>query len=167
MAHHQSISFLVVIGHAALLAGTLDIIAAHIKYFAFGRTSPLGVLLFVASGLLGKNALTGGVGTALVGLAIHYMIATVWTLVYFLLYPRVEALRQSVIASGVGYGCVVWCVMNLLVLPLTGAPLLRFTPLGVTTEVVILMLCIGLPIAWKAQQYYHLQNYHTQTIHEH
>ncbi len=49
------------------MSGTLDIAAAHIAYFASGRSSPLGVLLFVASGLLGKEAFVGGVGTALLG----------------------------------------------------------------------------------------------------
>jgi hypothetical protein len=139
------------IAKAALLAGTLDITAAHVKYAAFGGTNPLAVLRFVASGLLGKEALSGGIGTALVGLAVHYVIATTWTGLFFLAYPHVPLLRRSVIASGLGYGCVVWCVMNLFVLPLTGAPALTYTPSRVALEMVILMLCIGLPVAWMAR----------------
>jgi hypothetical protein len=137
-----------------LLAGTLDITAAHIKYFALGRTNPLGILLFVASGLLGKDALAGGIGTALVGLGIHYCIATTWAAVYFVLASRIELLQKNVLASGMVYGCVVWCAMNLLVLPLTSAPALKHTPVGISIEMGILMACIGVPCAWMARRFF-------------
>ena len=62
---------------AALIVGTLDILAACAQfYFKTGKTPFKPVLTFVASGLLGKEAFTQGDSMVLVGLVIHYCIAT-------------------------------------------------------------------------------------------
>ena len=58
-----------------LAAGVLDAVDALVAYkLAYGM-SPLVIYQFVASGLLGKAAYAGGAATALLGLAVHFLIA--------------------------------------------------------------------------------------------
>lgn len=45
---------------SGLLVGTLDITAASVQYYARTGKSPLNVLRFVASGVFGQAALSGG-----------------------------------------------------------------------------------------------------------
>jgi hypothetical protein len=51
------------------------------------------------------------------------------------------------IPIGLAYGVVVWSVMNLVVLPLSNARRGPFNLSGAIIAAVILMFCIGLPIA--------------------
>ena len=78
----------------------------------------------VASVLLGKPALDGGLRTALIGLAMHVGVAFFWSAV-FLLVARQSAALRRVLASPGGilkvaavYGPSVWLVMSLAVIPL-------------------------------------------------
>jgi hypothetical protein len=78
----------------------------------------------VASVLLGKPALDGGMRTALIGLAMHAGVAFFWSGVFLLLASSSAALRR-VLASRAGivkvaavYGPFVWLVMSLAVIPL-------------------------------------------------
>src|SRR5215213_2268096 len=67
-----------------LIAGTLDICAAFLTAWLRRGVSPPAVLRFVASGLLGPAALTGDAKTAAIGLALHFLIATGATIVFYL-----------------------------------------------------------------------------------
>ena len=59
---------------AGLIAGLLDISAAFIQYYSRTGRNPLAVLKFIASGVFGKAALTGGTEMILLGLVFHYII---------------------------------------------------------------------------------------------
>lgn len=137
-----------------LLAGTLDIAAACTQYGLATHKSPVNVLNFVASGVFGPAAFAGGPGMALAGLGFHYLIAIGWAGAFYWLYPRVALLRNPPVLVGLLYGAVVWLVMNRLVLPNSQAPKLPFKPGPAALGLGILMLCIGLPIAWRAARYY-------------
>ena len=67
------------------------------------------------------RAFDGGAGTAALGLLLHYVIALVWTVLFFLAARRFGALTRHPIPVGLSYGVVVWAVMNLIVLPLSNA----------------------------------------------
>jgi hypothetical protein len=138
----------------ALLAGTLDISTALTKYFLTTGRSPLNVLRYVASGLWGPQALTGGPGMALWGLLLHYTIALLWTALLFWLYPRLRLPSRSPMLVGLLYGVVVWLVMNLLVVPASRVPAGPFRPWHAAGELLIIMVCVGLPIALGASRYY-------------
>jgi hypothetical protein len=99
-----------------LIAGTLDISDALIFYGLRG-VSPGVLLRNIARGLLGPRAMTGGVGTAAIGLAIHYCITCCWAALFIFLASRLSCLRRHAIASGCVYGIGIYCVMNLIVLP--------------------------------------------------
>src|ERR1700756_1467286 len=62
-----------------LIAGTMDITAAVLTYKIRNNVPPIRILQSVASGLLGKDAFTGGAPTAALGLFLHFVIAFIWT----------------------------------------------------------------------------------------
>src|SRR5690348_4121092 len=102
---------------AWLMAGTLDITAAVIQMLLNDR-DPVMMLKFIASGVFGPAALGGGNGYAVLGLIFHYIIAGIWTWLFFMIYPQVRFLQKNVWVTAVVYGIFVWFVMNRIVLPL-------------------------------------------------
>src|SRR6185436_864518 len=66
-----------------LIAGTLDITGACVVSWLRAGVSPIRVFQSVASGLLGAASSTGGAKTAALGLALHFLIATIWTAVFY------------------------------------------------------------------------------------
>jgi hypothetical protein len=141
------------IAWAGLLAGTLDIIAACGLFSFRTGQDPTVVLRFVASGALGQGAMTGGWSMALAGLLFHFIIAYSWTVLFFLIFPKLP--KGSWILYGLFYGVFVWLIMNLLVLPY----LSRITPRpfnwnGAITGAIILMLAIGLPVSYLANKFH-------------
>ena len=80
----------------------------------------------IAAAALGRaEALAGGPRTMLLGLALHTVVALVWTTVWAIGYSRSATLRAGVrstawaLTAGVLYGAIVHLMMQLLVLPLT------------------------------------------------
>jgi hypothetical protein len=150
----KSNSFTKMILLAGFLAGTLDAIAAMIVY----KAMPIPIFKFIASGAFGKAAFTGGLDMALWGLVFHYVISYSWTVLFFILYPRIKFLSKNIILSGLGYGIVIWIVMNRVILPLTLVTRGPFAWKGAIIGTVILMLMVGLPIAILAHRYYRPQH---------
>lgn len=111
------------------------------------------MLQFIASKAVGPDAFSGGLPMALLGLFFHYIIAFSWTALFFLLYPRIKLLSKNKIIVGLGYGVVVWLMMNLVVLPIVNGAFQPFQ-LQSVIGIVILMVCIGLPVSWGAGKHY-------------
>lgn len=132
---------------AWLLAGTLDITTAILYYTGPSASRAARLLQGIASGVLGARAFTGGTGTALLGLALHYFIALIWTLVLVVAFRRITALRRHLVLTGIVYGVIVWFVMNVVVLPLSRVHHQPIQPAAAATAAIILILCIGLPIS--------------------
>jgi hypothetical protein len=81
------------------------------------------MLKAIAGGALGvERAVQGGVGTMALGLFFHYFISFAFTLVFFLLYPRIVLLRKNRYAVATGYAIFTWAIMNYIVLPLSRLP---------------------------------------------
>ena len=134
---------------AALVVGTLDILAAFIHFYVKTGNPPFKpVLSFVASGLSGKAAFTAGDQMMLLGLLIHYCIAAAFTLFFFLTIAKTTVSVQQKWLTGIFYGAFIWAVMNLLILPMTNVPRLPKDFWGVITGMLILIGCIGLPLAF-------------------
>jgi hypothetical protein len=130
-----------------LIAGTLDICAAFVTAWLRAGVGPVRVLHSVASGLLGPDSFQGGAKTAVLGLALHFLIATVWTVVFYLASRKLLFLIERPITFGLVYGIVVYLFMNFVVLPLPRVTL-RPVPLsGRIIGLLIIMFCIGLPIS--------------------
>lgn len=139
----------------ALIAGTLDILAAYVHVFV--RTHQISKKMFnyIAGGALGlKNSLNGGAPVILLGIFFHYFIAFSFTLFFFLLYrkSKVSGLNKYVVA--LLYGVFVWFVMNILVLPLSRLPQRPFDLGNALLDAAILVVMIGLPLSLSAHRYF-------------
>ncbi|HEY1870235.1 MAG TPA: hypothetical protein VGG71_04210 [Chitinophagaceae bacterium] len=144
---------------AGLVAGTLDILGAITVYVVImKRLTTVRLLQGIARGALGKSAFTGGTATALAGLGFHFLIAFTWAGFYVLIFPYIPFLRKQKIIGGLLYGIFVWCVMNLVVLPLLGVAPIPTKWDGIARGALILMFCIGLPISLIVNKNYILKN---------
>ncbi len=132
---------------AGLLVGTLDILAACLQFFINTNKEPSVVFKFIASGVFGTKAFSGGVPMVIAGLIFHYIIALGFTFIFFFLYPKMRLVIKNSILTGVLYGAFVWLVMKFIVLPLSSTPPQPFTYTGSVIAMVILIVCIGIPLS--------------------
>jgi hypothetical protein len=129
-----------------IAAGVLDILAAFAFRGLYG-VSPVRVLQGIASGLLGPAAFQGGLPAALLGLALHFVIAFGAAAVYYAASRVLPVLVQRAVLSGMAYGVLVHLFMNQIVLPLSRVSF-RTPPWSfVLVMIAIHMLFVGLPIA--------------------
>jgi hypothetical protein len=146
-----------VILRAGLTAGVLDITAAVIVYARSARLT-VSLLQGIASGLLGAAAFKGGLATALLGLLCHFFIATSAAAVYYVASRRILILVRRPIVSGALYGVAVYFFMQLVVIPLSAIGPQPLNIGGTIVGVVILVLCVGLPIALTVRRFSPLTN---------
>jgi uncharacterized membrane protein YagU involved in acid resistance len=139
---------------AGFVAGVMDIVAAIISYYIRTQKEPTRLFQFIASGVFGKEAFTGGTTMAIIGLLFHFMLAYVFAIAFYLIYPKIKLLSRNTIITGLVYGVIVWVIMNLVVLPLSNAPKLPFNPKQAAIGMAILMVCIGLPISLIVHKHY-------------
>ncbi|HEV8598181.1 MAG TPA: hypothetical protein VGQ69_02365 [Gemmatimonadales bacterium] len=132
---------------AGLVAGALDITAACVVSWLRAGVSPVRVFQSVASGLLGVASYDGGTGTAALGLALHFVIATTWAAVFYYASRTLRFLVEQPVPTGLLYGVIVYLFMNFVVLPLSAFPMRPVTLSGRVIGLLVIMFCIGLPIA--------------------
>lgn len=139
---------------AGLVAGLLDITAAIISFYLNQHQPPTRMFQFIASGVLGRPAFTGGIGTAALGLLFHFLIAYIFTIIFYFWFPRLRLLSKNRFIIGLVYGVIVWTIMNFVVLPLSNAPATKFEAKGAVIGLLIIMFCVGLPISLFAYRHY-------------
>lgn len=139
---------------AGLLAGILDGCAAVVQAYLMRGTSPTVVFQYIASGALGRDAFDGGLATAGIGGMFHLTIALSWATVFFVAYPHLPFLKKSRLLNGIGYGLLIWLVMNLIAVPLSRIPARPFVPFTVITGILILMVMVGMPVAFIVAKHY-------------
>jgi uncharacterized membrane protein YagU involved in acid resistance len=131
-----------------VIAGALDIGYACTYSYLMRGTSPVRILQSVASGALGAKAFTGGIKTAILGLAFHFLIALIAAAVYYLASRYLRLLISWAVISGLLYGICVYLFMNFVVLPLSAISFKMSYPLpSIVGGLLIHMFGIGLPIA--------------------
>jgi hypothetical protein len=131
-----------------LVAGTLDISDALI-FVAFHGVTPAAVFRYIASGLIGSQAASTGFAPVMLGFVLHYTIALSWTALFYLASLRLPALRRRPILAGVGYGALVYLVMNFVVVPLSRVPpsTVASSLASRVNGVLAVVVCIGLTIS--------------------
>lgn len=140
-------SAILAIGVGGLAAGTLDLLHACIL---FGWDIPLAI----AGGLLGKKAFEGGAGTYVLGVLLHYFIATSAAVIYYMASRRLVFLRQSWLVCGLFFGAAVEEVMRLIVLPLSALHARGPYPLkDLIMGLAVHMVLVGLPIAFSVRRF--------------
>lgn len=144
------------IGWGGLIGGILDICDALIFYGLRG-VPPERLLQGIARGLLGVRAMQGGWATAMLGLALHFLIAFTAAAVYYTASRRLRMLRERPAWSGLLYGIAVFLFMNMVVVPLSAihrSPVAMLASnIASANTVLALMLFIGLPIAFAVNRY--------------
>ncbi|PYF72822.1 hypothetical protein [Pedobacter nutrimenti] len=132
-----------------LLVGSFDIATQLIKYFISTGKNPVIIFKYISSGISGPGAITDqGTNVILMGLLLHYGIAMSFTILFCLLYYRIKWMSAHKIPTGVIYALFIWSVMNLIVVPLSQTPKGPFNVLHALTELLILILMIGLPLSF-------------------
>jgi uncharacterized membrane protein YagU involved in acid resistance len=142
---------------AGFIVGCLDIISALIYFRIRTGRDPLIVLKYISSAVLGKSAFTGGTSVVLLGLLFHFLIAFAFTLLFFLLYPKLANIRKNRLLLGILYGLFIWTIMNLLIVPSTLITRAPFNWTGAIINMLILIVAIGIPLSWMANRYYALR----------
>lgn len=141
-----------------LFVGTTDLIAAYVDQFVKTGKFADKMLYYIAGGALGlETSMKGGVLIGLLGLSFHYFIATAFTALFFLAYPRLNFGRlnkYAVYLIGILYGPFVGACMNFIVLPLTELPQGEFVFGKAIIGWSILGIVLGLPIAVSAHWFY-------------
>lgn len=136
------------------IAGGLDISAASVSAYLKSGATPDRALRFVASGFFGHRAFTGNRLMLIWGVIFHFIIAFACTACFFLAYPKWKLLVSNPWANSIIVGVTAWVVTELVIIPASNAPRTPFTLSHVAVNINILIFCIGLPIAWQADQYF-------------
>ncbi len=137
-----------------VICGILDLTAAIVMYGLLRGRSPISIMQSVATGLLGVDAYQGGVKTAVLGVALHFLIASTAATVYYLASRKLTFLVRHAIVFGMLYGIAVYFFMRLIVLPLSAFPhQLSFAVSVLVTGLLIHIFCVGLPISLAIRQY--------------
>ncbi len=140
------------IAWATIVAGVLDISSAFILAYPKG-VGPIRVLQGVAAGLVGReSASAGGLATAGLGLAIHFLIALVVSSVFYIASRRLSFLTRHSVISGLLYGVMVYGFMYWIVMPLA-YPIVHPSISRDVTAVCVHMILIGLPIAFIVRRF--------------
>lgn len=147
---------------AGFIAGSLDIGAAFLDYYINTGKGPENVLKFISSGIFGKTAFNEDPFMIWFGLLLHFIIAFVFTILFFILYQRIKFLRISVLLSAIIIGIVIWLIMNLIVVPLSNTPKFLFKPGNAIKAALILICAIGLPMILIFKTYFFNEKYKTR-----
>ncbi|NOU16493.1 MAG: hypothetical protein HOO91_02910 [Bacteroidales bacterium] len=137
-----------------IIAGSLDISAAFIQSYFMYNVMPSGVLQFISSGILGSAAYSGGFGIIALGLLVHYLIALSCTACFFWLYPKWRIFNLSIWLNSVLIALITWVVTSQIIVPLSRIKHRNFDVHKAFIALTILVICIGIPIAYFAKKYY-------------
>jgi phage shock protein PspC (stress-responsive transcriptional regulator) len=137
---------------AGLTCGVMDISAALVVYGLMG-SKPLRLLQGIAGGILGPRTYSGGISTALLGLAFHFVIAFGAATIFFLASRVMPFLLNHAVLSGVFYGIAVYFFMNRVVVRLSAATKFPFSMKMMLIGVIIHIFCVGIPISLNIRRY--------------
>ena len=137
-----------------LACGVLDITSALVSYGLIG-VKPIRILQSVASGWLGPAAFQGGIPTALLGAASHFLIAFSAAAVYYAASRKLAFMRRQPFLAGILYGEAVFFFMHFVVIPLSHA---RQSPMSTAIPFLVAgplghPFFVGLPIALAVRRY--------------
>jgi hypothetical protein len=131
-----------------VIAGTIDIGAASL---ISGR-DPTIIAQFIAGGLLGKAALTGGAQTVGLGILLQWAMSILIAAIYVFTSAWLVALRRQWLLFGIAYGVPVYFVMTYIVVPLSAWHRVAAFSLVPFAENLAAMMVFGLIVAYFASK---------------
>ncbi len=101
-----------------LIAGALDLTFAFAYYWPQGAT-PVRILQFIASGVLGRGSFQMGLSSAALGAFFHFFISVCAAGVFYLASLRFPFLTRRMLVSGAIFGVLMFLAMRFVVIPLS------------------------------------------------
>lgn len=141
--------------YGGLVVGILDMLFAFTFYGLILGANPLRIFQSVAAGVLGRPAaIEGGVRTFLLGIVLHFVVATCIATVFYLVARIFPFLIRHAFISGPLYGMIAYLGMKYVVVPLSAIARpgeLPRLPIFLT-EIIGHALLVGLPLALLARR---------------
>lgn len=113
---------------AGLVVGIVDLIFANVHYVTvLNVTTPMRISQSIAAGVLGRASFEGGATSASLGTVLHFVIAFIWSAIFYVVLQRSALLRRLLVSEGTAlavgflYGLVIWAGMRYIVVPLSAA----------------------------------------------
>lgn len=142
-----------------VLVGTLDLAFATGFWFLREGVAPIRIPQSIASWVLGREAaISGGVLTAALGMALYYYLTTAMVAGYHLLSGRHSLLLRRPLTMGTLYGVLMYALLFEVAVPLWSAAPPRPQPLEWTLAcIAAYAVLIGIPSAlfachWRASR---------------
>jgi hypothetical protein len=138
--------------YGGLVVGILDGLFALIFYGLILGAQPLRIFQSVASGLLGKVSYEGGIPTFLLGLLLHFVVASCIAAVYYAASRKLPVLIHHAVICGLLYGMLAYLVMNYVVIPLSASKPGAFSLRLFLPAFIGHAFLVGLPVALLARR---------------
>jgi hypothetical protein len=116
--HSSARSGLGLVLAGGLIAGALDLTFAFLFYWPQGAT-PLRILQFIASGVLGRGSFQMGLASAALGAFFHFFTSVCAAAIYYLVSLRFSFPTRRVLISGAIFGVLMFLAMRFIVVPLS------------------------------------------------
>ena len=143
--------------YGGLAIGVLDALDAMIFFGLWYGIPPGGIWRSVAGGLLGRQAAaSGGFKIAVLGLALHFLNATLIAIGYYIVSSILPILNRYAVIAGLLYGLVVYYIMTFVVVPHSAIGPRAFPALpsllnGIIGHAVLVGLPVALIARWSAR----------------
>lgn len=134
-----------------LVGGALDLIFAFLYYGPSGAT-PLLILQFIASGVLGQGSFQMGLESAALGAFFHFFISLCAAAIYYFASLRLSFLTRRMLIPAIVFGILVFLTMRLAVLPLSAAKSGHMKISSIIGELCSHMFLFAIPIAYAARR---------------
>jgi len=136
------------------VVGILDGLFALVFYGLIPGAQPLRIFQSVAAGLLGREAAyDGGIRTFLLGLLLHFVVASCIAAVYFVATRILPVLIRQPVVSGLIYGMIAYLGMKYVIVPLSAIARSSTPRRSIfLTEIIGHAFLVGLPIALLARR---------------
>jgi hypothetical protein len=134
-----------------LLGGALDLAFAFLYYGPSGAT-PVRILQFIASGVLGQASFQMGLGSAALGAFFHFFISLCAAAIYYAASLRFPFLTRRVLISAIVFGILVFLTMRLVVVPLSAVKSGPMKISSIIGELCSHMFLFAIPIAYAASR---------------
>jgi hypothetical protein len=137
-----------------LLAGIGDITQAFVVFGYFSASAtPFRILQSIPRGIFGARVFQMGWTSALLGIVIHFTIATTAAAVYYAASRKMRVLVDRPILFGLLYGEVVFLFMYFVVMPISAIGFPRFNLATYITGPIGHTVLVGLPISLMTRRF--------------
>jgi uncharacterized membrane protein YagU involved in acid resistance len=137
---------------AGLTCGVLDGLSAIAITLFFGG-KVIRTFQGIAAGVSGPKTFQGGIHTALLGLALHFLIAFGAAAVYYVASRYIPLLINRALAAGVLYGIAVHLFMQFVVIPLSAIGPRPLVMRSFIAVLIVHVIVVGPSIALTVRRY--------------